>query len=165
MNKILILVIILASIIGMLTSFSRNEPTGKAELGRLLFFDTILSKDKTISCASCHQPEHAFADTSAVSKGVGGVQGTRNTPSAMNLSLQRIFFWDGRAKSLEEQALAPIENPLEMNLPIHQALSRLKESERYNRYFKEVFIRFIQKFLRCYHAVSSVTCLKFSFCS
>jgi cytochrome c peroxidase len=116
-----------------------NEPANKEELGKLLFFDTILSGDSTISCASCHKPEFAFADSTATSRGVGGVQGSRNTPSAMNVALQRNFFWDGRAKSLEEQALAPIENPVEMNLAIDKALQRLKENESYITYFKKIF--------------------------
>ena len=116
-----------------------DEPANKEELGKLLFFDTILSADSTISCASCHKPQFAFADSSATSRGVGGVQGLRNTPSAMNVALQNIFFWDGRAKSLEEQALAPIENPDEMNLPVNKALERLKENESYSSYFKKIF--------------------------
>ena len=116
-----------------------NDQMDKATLGKILFSDPILSKDKTISCASCHKPEFAFADTSAVSVGVGGLKGTRNTPSAMNVRLQRTFFWDGRAKNLEEQALAPIENPVEMNLPVDEAVNRLGQNERYRSYFKKVF--------------------------
>ena len=116
-----------------------NGPANKQELGKLLFFDPILSGDRTVSCASCHKPQFAFADTSSTSLGVGGIRGTRNTPSAMNVALQKNFFWDGRAKSLEEQALAPIENPAEMNLSISEALERLKKSEIYNAYFKKIF--------------------------
>ena len=116
-----------------------NDQMDKSTLGKILFSDPILSKDKTISCASCHKPEFAFADTSAVSVGVGGLKGTRNTPSAMNVRLQRTFFWDGRAKNLEEQALAPIENPVEMNLPVDEAVNRLGQNERYRSYFKKVF--------------------------
>ena len=126
--------------IGLIPAGFMNErPATKAELGKLLFFDPLLSSDKTISCASCHKPAYAFADTSATSIGVGGVRGVRNTPSAMNVALQRIFFWDGRAKTLEEQALAPIENPDEMNLPIDEALKRLKENALYNASFKQIF--------------------------
>ena len=120
-------------------SFVGKEPVDKAELGKLLFFDPILSKDKTISCASCHIPGLAFADSAAVSKGVGGATGSRNTPSAMNLSLQRVFFWDGRAKSLEDQALAPIENPVEMNLPVSEAVIRLRENQECRNYFQKIF--------------------------
>ena len=116
----------------------RKKPVDKVSLGKLLFFDPLLSKDGTISCASCHKPGHAFADTSAVSVGVYGRKGVRNTPSAMNVSIQPLFFWDGRAKTLEEQALAPIENPLEMDLPLDQALVRLG-STRYRDYFLEAF--------------------------
>lgn len=115
------------------------DPSDKAGLGKLLFFDPILSKDSTVSCASCHRPQFAFSDTSAVSSGVGGIKGTRNTPSAMNVRLQQAFFWDGRAKTLEEQALAPIANPDEMNLPLEEALKRLKKSEHYQKSFRQVF--------------------------
>ena len=122
-----------------LASFSNNEPTNKEELGKLLFFDPILSKDSTISCASCHKADYAFADTSAVSLGVAHSEGVRNTPSAMNVALQSVFFWDGRAKTLEEQALAPIENPIEMNLHLDVALARLQQSEKYKNYFQKIF--------------------------
>jgi len=120
-------------------SFTTIEPANKAELGKMLFFDPILSKDKTISCASCHKPEFAFADTSTVSTGVGGKRGTRNSPTAMNVMLRRPFFWDGRAKTLEEQALAPIENPVEMNLPLDSAIQRLQINHAYRDYFKRIF--------------------------
>ena len=112
----------------VLTTGPAVEPANKAALGKLLFFDPVLSRDSTISCASCHRPEYAFADTSAVSIGVGGAKGARNTPSAMNVLLQRVFFWDGRALTLEEQALKPIENPAEMNLPLDVAVHRLPRS-------------------------------------
>lgn len=140
MRKYVIIIITAVSVM-MIQGFvgDDKEPATKAELGKLLFFDPILSKDNTVSCASCHIPDHAFADTSAVSKGVGGAKGTRNTPSAMNVLLQRTFFWDGRAKTLEEQALKPIENPVEMNLPIDSAVQRLKHSKTYLAYFAKIF--------------------------
>lgn len=122
-----------------LASFGNDAPADKAALGKLLFFDPILSKDSTISCASCHKPAFAFADTSAVSIGVGGRKGVRNTPSAMNVLLHRTFFWDGRAKSLEEQALMPIQNPAEMNISLTEAVRRLQRSETYTAYFKKIF--------------------------
>jgi len=105
----------------------------------MLFFDPILSRDRTISCASCHKEEFAFADTSAVSLGVKGRKGKRNTPSAMNVLLQPHFFWDGRATTLEQQALMPIENPDEMDLPIGEAIKRLNSSARYKAYFRRLF--------------------------
>jgi len=131
-GSIVILIIFLAS-------FSKDEPKNKADLGKLLFFDPILSKDSTISCANCHKPDYAFADTSATSRGIGGIKGVRNTPSAMNVALQSIFFWDGRAKNLEEQALAPIENHVEMNLSLDSALLRLQQNEKYRTYFQKIF--------------------------
>jgi cytochrome c peroxidase len=130
---------IAGAVICIYASPAESDPADKAELGRLLFFDPILSKDKTISCASCHKPAFAFADTAAVSTGVDGKRGVRNTPSAMNLRLQRSFFWDGRAKTLEQQALAPIENPVEMDLPVAEAVRRLQKSKTYSRYFQAIF--------------------------
>ncbi|WCL81985.1 cytochrome c peroxidase [Saprospira sp. CCB-QB6] len=114
-------------------------PTNAAELGERLFFDSILSLDRTISCASCHIPEYAFADTSALSKGVGGTLGDRNTPSAMNMLSRDIFFWDGRAATLAEQALGPIENPVEMNLPLDSAIARLLADEYYAAAFAALY--------------------------
>jgi cytochrome c peroxidase len=116
-----------------------NGPATRAELGEKLFFDPILSSDSTISCGSCHQPAFAFADTGAVSKGVGGRLGTRNTPSSMNMLVQQIFFWDGRSVSLEDQALKPISNPDEMNLPVDEAVRRLKNHPVYSNYFRRIF--------------------------
>lgn len=83
--------VITATVIALPTSFNNDEPADKAELGKLLFFNPILSKDKSISCASCHKPEYAFADTSATSIGVGGLRGIRNTLSAMNVAVQRVW--------------------------------------------------------------------------
>lgn len=139
MKRLLVIAIILTGTIVGLSSYHQEDPISKETLGSLLFFDPILSKDRTVSCASCHRPEYAFADTSAVSIGVGGKKGERNTPSAMNLLLDTSFFWDGRAKTLEEQALAPIANPKEMNLPIDEAIKRLKGSKKYRRYFQIAF--------------------------
>ncbi|NII28989.1 cytochrome-c peroxidase [Pseudoflavitalea sp. X16] len=138
MRKIILLLVITAVCIS-LTSLINNEPRTKAALGKLLFFDPILSDDRTISCASCHIPEKAFADTLPVSLGVHNRKGTRNTPSAMNVAGQRSLFWDGRAATLEAQALAPIENPSEMNLPIEVALVRLKKNKRYRQYFRSLY--------------------------
>lgn len=139
MNKVYITGIIVIAVVSIHASFRHKEPSTKAELGELLFFDPILSKDRTISCGSCHRSGYAFADTSAVSIGIKGRKGVRNTPTAMNVLLHNTFFWDGRAKSLEEQALAPIENPDEMDLSIEMALLRLKKSKKYNAYFKKIF--------------------------
>lgn len=125
--------------VGVGATFVTDEPTGKAALGRRLFLDPILSRNRTISCATCHREEFAFADTSALSLGVLGRKGKRNTPSAMNVLLQANFFWDGRAKTLEEQALIPIANPDEMDLPIDVAIKRLNNSRAYRSEFGRVF--------------------------
>jgi cytochrome c peroxidase len=139
MKQYSIIAIVVAAIAFIHTAFVNDEPADKTALGKLLFFDPILSRDSTISCASCHKPEFAFADTSAVSKGVGGAKGVRNTPTSMNVSLHSFFFWDGRAKNLEEQALAPIANPVEMDLAIEKAVIRLQQNESYAVYFKKIF--------------------------
>ncbi len=116
-----------------------EEVSTPEELGKMLFFDPILSETRTISCASCHKPEFAFADTVAFSNGVHGRKGLRNTPSAMNMSAREAFFWDGRAATLEEQALFPISDTNEMNLPIPVAVARLTEDSKYAALFQKVF--------------------------
>ena len=114
-------------------------PTAAVALGRQLFFDPILSSNRRISCASCHQEQFAFADTAVLSAGVAGRHGRRNTPSAMNTRLQATLFWDGRAATLETQALLPIANPLEMDLPVAEAVARLNASPTYPAAFRQVF--------------------------
>jgi cytochrome c peroxidase len=111
----------------------------KAALGKKLFSEKILSKDSSVSCASCHQPQFAFADTAAFSLGVNGKFTKRNTPSVLNMKNRPYFFWDGRAASLEEQALMPIQNPDEMGLPIEEAVIRLNNSKEYKTLFQKIF--------------------------
>ena len=109
------------------------------QLGEKLFFDPVLSTDHSISCASCHKPEFAFADNKAFSDGVNGKKTARNTPSVMNMGMRDAFFWDGRAASLEEQVIGPIQNPNEMNLPFAEAVKRVKASKQYQQFFKQVY--------------------------
>ncbi len=111
----------------------------KAALGKKLFSEKILSKDSTVSCASCHNPKFAFADTSAFSIGIGGKLTKRNTPSVLNMKNRPYFFWDGRAASLEEQSLMPIQNPDEMGLDIEEAVKRLNASAEYKMLFQKIF--------------------------
>ncbi len=111
----------------------------KVELGEKLFFDPILSLDNSISCASCHQPQFAFADNKAFSIGVNDSIGSRNTPSVMNMLSRSFFFHDGRAASLEEQAIGPVENPLEMNLSFDEAVNRLNRNPEYLKLFKKIY--------------------------
>jgi cytochrome c peroxidase len=138
MTKIITAMLLMACIVffnSFMDGESANAPKSLAELGELLFNDPILSSDKSISCASCHRPDFGFADTSAVSVGVLGRKGTRNTPSVLNMKNRARYFWDGRASSLEQQALMPIENKDEMNLSIAEAVLRLRESKKYKKYF------------------------------
>jgi cytochrome c peroxidase len=86
----------------------------KVSVGRKLFFDKRLSRDSTLSCASCHDPKQAFSDGRAVAQGINGAEGTRNAPALINAGYGASFFWDGRARSLEELALEPIFNPKEL---------------------------------------------------
>lgn len=111
----------------------------KAGLGKKLFAEKILSKDSSVSCAGCHIPKFAFADTVPFSRGIGGKLTTRNTPSVLNMKNRPYYFWDGRAASLEEQALMPIQNPDEMGLPIDEAVKRLNQSKEYKLLFKKIF--------------------------
>jgi cytochrome c peroxidase len=87
----------------------------KIALGKKLFFDKRLSHDGTLSCASCHDPKLAFSDGRRVARGINGEEGTRSAPAIINRGYGKTFFWDGRAKSLEQQALEPILNPKEMD--------------------------------------------------
>lgn len=111
----------------------------EVELGKRLFFDPLLSRDSSVSCATCHKPEYAFADNEPTSQGVAGRRGDRNTPSAMNQVDRNFYFWDGRAETLEQQALGPIENPVEMDLPLSLAIRRLLQNEMYRKSFYAVY--------------------------
>jgi cytochrome c peroxidase len=91
------------------------------ELGRRLFFDRRLSRDGSVSCSSCHDPERAFSDGRSIAVGVLGRQGRRNAPALINRGYGRSFFWDGRAATLEEQVLKPIEDPNEMDMSLAEA--------------------------------------------
>ncbi len=117
----------------------QDEPRTEIELGKKLFSDPILSSDKTVSCASCHNPDFAFADTARFSRGVGGKLTKRNTPTVLNMSARDSYFWDGRAATLEEQALMPIQNPDEMNLSIEEAVLRLNASIKYKAWFQKIY--------------------------
>lgn len=133
-------IVLLMGGIAAISAFIAPAPvTTKAALGKKLFNDKILSKDNTISCASCHLPEYGFSDTVAFSKGIEGRATTRNTPSVFNMKNRPYFFWDGRAASLEQQALMPIAHPDEMGLPIQEAVARLNASSEYRKLFLQIF--------------------------
>lgn len=111
----------------------------KIDLGRKLYFDTRLSKDNTISCATCHDPDKGFAETSAVSTGFHKQKGARNSPTVMNRLFSKEQFWDGRAADLEAQALGPIENPIEMGNTLQGMVSSLKAIQAYAPEFEKAF--------------------------
>jgi cytochrome c peroxidase len=111
----------------------------KAELGKLLYFDTRLSRDKTVSCATCHDPAKGWTDQAAVSTGIGGQKGGRSTPTVLNAAYSEVQFWDGRAGSLEEQAKGPIQNPIEMGFTHDEAAARIAAVAGYRRFFKKAF--------------------------
>jgi cytochrome c peroxidase len=118
---------------------SKDDVQTKEQLGEKLFFDPILSGDNTISCASCHKPEFAFADNAVFSTGIKGQLTARNSPGLTNLSGRPHLFWDGRAASLEEQALGPITSAAEMGLPIEDAVKKLNDNKYYADAFQKIF--------------------------
>ena len=109
------------------------------ELGRKLFYDPILSADSSLACAGCHQQSLAFTDGKAVAEGHDGQLGTRGSMSLTNAGWNRSHFWDGRAEDLESQAEQPVPNPIEMNLPWPDALTRLESHPQYPEWFEEAF--------------------------
>ncbi len=112
----------------------------KVALGRDLYFDKRLSLDDTVSCATCHDPTTGFAERTAVSTGVGGKKGARNAPTVLNSMFNSEQFWDGRAKSLEEQAKGPLTNQVEMAMPSHEAvIAKVRKIPDYVKRFQEVF--------------------------
>jgi cytochrome c peroxidase len=109
-------------------------------LGRMLFYDPILSADSTQSCSSCHFPEGSFTDQRSTSAGIDGILGTRSSMSLMNIGFVRTpLFWDGRVASLEDQALLPVEDPIEMHNTWVNALTDLRSHPTYPRMFREAF--------------------------
>lgn len=113
--------------------------TGKIELGKQLYFDGRLSKNNAISCAFCHNPGTGFADPRQTSIGVGGGVGGRQSPTVYNTGLNHVQFWDGRARSLEEQAIGPIHNPVEMAETHEHVVAKLGKIKGYQQQFKAVF--------------------------
>lgn len=111
----------------------------KIALGAQLYFDPRLSADNTVSCASCHDPEKGWSNGEAFATGVGGKKGGRSAPTVLNTVYQAFQFWDGRAGTLEEQALGPIQNPIEMNMTLPEVVKKLNGIPGYKAQFKKVF--------------------------
>ncbi len=122
-------------------NFENNPFSNKGyELGRLLFYDPILSSDSSVSCANCHNQAHAFADHHvALSTGVNNKIGTRNSPPIFNLAWHPHFMWDGGINHLEIMPLAPITNHLEMNETMGNVIKKLNKNSTYKTLFKNAF--------------------------
>jgi cytochrome c peroxidase len=108
-------------------------------LGRLLFYDPILSGDSTQSCGSCHLQDRAFGDSRRFSEGIRGVKGSRQASTIVNPGWIPLTFWDGRAHGLEGQAKEPVPNPIEMDLPWREAVERLRRHPEYPERFCAAF--------------------------
>lgn len=108
-------------------------------IGIRLFFDPRLSRDGKTSCGTCHDPRTGFAQPSEVATGVDGRTGTRNTPTVMGAKSTSLLFWDGRAKGLEAQALGPIQNPVEMDMPLPELEKKLNGIPMYQRLFQQAY--------------------------
>ncbi|QEG37761.1 cytochrome c peroxidase [Bythopirellula goksoeyrii] len=111
----------------------------KIELGRQLYFDTRLSVDDTISCASCHDPEHGYAKDTRFGVGVKKQEGNRNSPVAYNRIVSSAQFWDGRAASLEDQAIGPMANPIEMGNTHEVVMQTISGVPGYQKQFTAIF--------------------------
>jgi len=119
-----------------------NLPTqNRIRLGRMLFFDPILSRDSTVSCESCHHENNVFSDTLRVSIGIEGRKGTRNTPSLVNIAYQPVFFWDGGVPSLEQQVLAPFDAHAEFDFDINKVALLLNNHPAYPALFQKAYNR------------------------
>ena len=113
----------------------------RIELGKLLYFDVRLSSSEKISCATCHHPKAGWSDLIPTPKSVGheGAVGPRNSPVILNTAYQNRQFWDGRVKTLEQQALGPIEADVEMNMPLDILIPKLNAIKGYVKLFKVAY--------------------------
>jgi len=113
----------------------------KVALGRMLFFDSLLSEDRSLACATCHNPGRAFTDGHPVSVGVFGRKGTRNVPTLVNRTYGETFFWDGRTSNLEEQVVQPILDSNELSMTLADVVERLNQQRDYPGLFSLAFER------------------------
>ena len=119
---------------------SDNKPTpNRIALGEKLFFDPILSRDSSLSCGSCHLPNLKFTDGVPLSAGISGRTAMRNSMTILNVAYQPYAFWDGGVPNLEQQVLAPIENPNEMDFDVNLAVERLKNNPEYVLEFQKSY--------------------------
>ena len=129
--------------------FPEDNPLKQAsvQLGRMLFYDPVLSRDSTISCSSCHRQALAFTDAQPVSVGIEGRKGTRNTPTLVNMAYQPYFFAEGGSPSLELQVLGPVETRHEMDLFIGEAARRANRHPVYRALAQEAYGREVDPFV------------------
>lgn len=122
-------------------AYPKDNPhsAAKVELGKQLYFDPRLSRNNDISCATCHDPAKGYSNGEAFATGFDGKKGGRSAPTIINAAFHKFQFWDGRAGSLEEQALGPIQNPIEMNLTLEEMVERLNKVQGYRKQFGVVF--------------------------
>jgi len=111
----------------------------KVELGKMLYFDKRVSKDGTISCATCHDPKQGWAEHEPTSTGIHGQKGGRNSPTVINSAYATSQFWDGRAASLEEQAVGPVANSIEMGSSMDAVVEKFAKIPGYQERFQKVF--------------------------
>ncbi len=146
--KYLLVAIIFSSLLIQTTSAAEpisplpQAPTYQmalAKLGKKLFFDPLLSLDKSLSCASCHNFTHGGAEPKPVSIGIKGQKGHMNAPTVLNVRYNFAQFWNGRVEDLEKQSLLPIQNPIEMGLSLPILVQRLNKQAEYTNEFKRVF--------------------------
>ena len=110
------------------------------KLGRMLFYETRLSGDNSLACASCHKQENAFTDTNRFSTGIDGLEGHRQAMSAVNMLWNTNgYFWDGRAQKLRDQSIIPIQDDLEMNETMENVVEKLEQDTLYKHQFFRAF--------------------------
>jgi cytochrome c peroxidase len=117
---------------------NRTSPE-RIDLGEKLFFDPLLSSDSSISCGSCHQPNHAFSSPQPLTSGVHGSLAKRNVPVLINLAWSPYFMFEGGLPTLEKVSLSPIQDAMEMNLPFPELIERLKSHSEYPSLFKKAY--------------------------
>ena len=139
-------ILLMVLVLSVLAAFALPKNTSidyavkdEIALGKQLFFDPILSSDSSLSCASCHKPNFAFADSVSISFGVGQRLGIRNAPSIMNLDPNAPMFYDGRARNLQDQVHFPIQDSNEMRLSTKDLLDRLTRHKLYAPWFQTLY--------------------------
>ncbi len=123
----------------LLFAADKGIPQNEVELGRKLFFDPILSKNRSLSCAGCHIPNRAFSDTMPLSRGFDGGLTLRNTPGLVSASSRTLMFWDGRAENLEAQVIHPLTHPVEMGMNAADMEKRLRNDPAYKAAFRHIY--------------------------